>query len=745
MIRLDLLGGFQVFRDGEEIPSLPSQPQRAGMLVAIAVEGSITREHLCSLLWPDSPTDRGRHALSQALYELKSDLGTSWVATKGNSLCTTEHLESDVRALEEAIERGDHDRALELYAGPFLDRVHLGGGVEFEHWIDLNRSRLHRRVRGSYRAAMDSASRPEIRAGIARDWIRFDPFDDEAHHALIESLAEAGNRAAALEHYQGYSETIAEELGLEPLDQTKVLVGRIRDGWSAGTNGPDRESVEPDSPADETRPEIPGAGDGPRAHADSRGAGSSRPPHPVPDSRSVAVLPFVNLSADPEAEYFTDGITDDIISALTLIEGLRVLSRTSSMQYKGTTKTTRRIAGELNAGVILEGSVRRDGDRVRIIAQLINANRDETLWAATYDRELQDVFAVQSDVAKHVADALQSRLSPRGRMRLAGRPSTTDVHAYQLVARARHAYLQISRARVDHGINLLRRALEIDPGYAEAWAHLAIAHFILPYFSPLPPPSVRETTREAIRRALELDRGLPEAYAARALWRFNYRFDWLGAEQDLHRALQLNPSSADAYSWRSLVHMMCRRTEESVEDARQAVALDPLSFQTRSQLAQNLTWAGRREEGAEILREIIADDPHNFMAHWALGVATSDPEQALVHFDDALAQMDVPLGHASRSSVLRRLGREAEADRIIANLEERAAGPEYVTPFALAVAYFGKGDLERGLDYLEQGVEAHDFMTLHFRIIAPTFRFDDHPRYRDLVHRVWPDEFPAMH
>lgn len=735
MLRLDLLGGLQVFRDGEEIASLSAQPQRAAMLVTIAVEGEITREHLCSLLWPDSPTDRARHALSQSLYELKRDLGASWIRVEGDSLSTTEEVESDVLALVEAIERGDHETAIELYRGPFLDRVQLGGGVEFEHWVDRQRSRLHRLVRISFRAAMHSESRPAVRAGIARDWIGFDPFDDEAHHALIESLAASGNRAAALEHYRGYSELITEELDLEPLDQTKDLVERIREGGSSAARGPDLEVRESDLPEGESPSAIKTDIDHPPVRA------SSRIVHPLPDSRSVAVLPFVNLSADPEDEYFTDGITDDIISALTLIEGLRVISRTSSMQYKGTTKTTRRIARELNAGVILEGSVRRHGDRVRIVAQLIHANRDETLWASTYDRELEDVFAVQSEVAKSVAEALQSRLSPRGRMRLAGGPSTTNVQAYQLVARARHAYLRISLARVEHGIKLLRQALEIDPGYAEAWAHLAIAHFILPYFWPRPPSSVRETTREAINRALELNWDLPEAYVARGLWRFNYRFDWLGAEQDLDKALELNPSSADAYHWRSLIHMMCRRTEESVEDARKGVALDPLSFQTRSQLAQNLTWADQWEEGAAILRETIAEDPGNFMAHWALGVATRDPEQALVHFDDALEQMDVPLGHASRSSILRRLDRDDEADQIIEELEERAAGPEYVTPYALAVAYFGKGDVERGLDYLEKGVDEHDFMTLHFRIIARPFRFEDHPRYLALVRRVWPDDF----
>jgi len=243
------------------------------------------------------------------------------------------------------------------------------------------------------------------------------------------------------------------------------------------------------------------------------------------DRRSIAVLPFVNRSDDPENEYFADGITDDILTSLTLIEGLRVISRTSAMRYKGTTKSARAIAEELGVDVVLEGSVRRSANRVRVVAQLIDAAEDEHLWAATYDRELEDVLAVQSDVARSVASALKSRLSPRGEARLSARPSTTSFEAYEIVARARQAYLKVTRDHVDHGMRLLRQAIELDPDYAQAWAHLAIAHFVLPYFSTVAPSSIEASAREAIDRAFELDDGLPEAYVARAYWRFNFRFD----------------------------------------------------------------------------------------------------------------------------------------------------------------------------------------------------------------------------
>jgi len=483
----------------------------------------------------------------------------------------------------------------------------------------------------------------------------------------------------------------------------------------------------------------------PASASASAAVGADQRSEPPGDRRAVAVLPFINLSSDRENEFFADGVTDDILTALTHLEGLKVTSRASSMRFKGSDKDARSIAQELGVGTILHGSVRRSAGHVRVTVQLVDAGTDGQMWAASYDRSLEDAFAVQTDIAENVARALGSRLSARGRARLGVAP-TRSLEAYELVARARHAYLQVTENHVDHGMTLLRRALELDPEYAEAWAHLAIAHFVLPYFSRIAPSAIEASAREAIERAFALDDGLSEAYVARALWRFNYRFDWVGAERDFARALELNPSSADAYQWRSLMHLVRRNIAGSVDDARRSVTLDPLSFQTRSQLAQNLTWAGQSEEARRILEEIVREDPTHFVARWALGIAVrpTDPEAALGHFEKALSHMDVPLAHASRSATLRILGRSEEADRIIDELRARAKGPEYMTPFALAVALFGAGDVEGGLDCLEQGVADHDFMTLHMQLIAGAYGFEDHPRYREIRRDVWPDDFPGI-
>lgn len=230
MISVHALGGFSVDRDGAPLSALPAQPQRAALVVALAVEGRATRERLCFMLWPDRSPDRARHALSQTLYELKKDLGDSWLEAAGDELRVADDVFVDVRALDDALQNGDHGKAIELYTGPFLAGVSLGGGIEFERWVEGTQSRLHRGVQNALRKVHASAVAPASRVEAARAWVEHDPLDDEAQHALIAALGEAGRRAEALDQYARYEALIKAELEIEPLEQTVDLVERIKSG-----------------------------------------------------------------------------------------------------------------------------------------------------------------------------------------------------------------------------------------------------------------------------------------------------------------------------------------------------------------------------------------------------------------------------------------------------------------------------------------------------------------------------------
>jgi len=233
MIRLETLGGLRVFADDEELRSLPGMQIRAALFVYLAVERETTREAVASLLWPDSAPKAARRALAQMLVELRKDLGADWVEASGGRLLVSDGVESDVRALVAAQERGDVDAVIDIHRGPFLNGVQLGRGVDFERWIESKRAELYRIARTALADRLAAGGSPSDRLRLARRWVEIDPLEDEAQHALIEALADSGDRVAALEAYRIYSELIWRDLELEPLEQTKALVARIKEGPKA--------------------------------------------------------------------------------------------------------------------------------------------------------------------------------------------------------------------------------------------------------------------------------------------------------------------------------------------------------------------------------------------------------------------------------------------------------------------------------------------------------------------------------
>ncbi|HEY7471467.1 MAG TPA: tetratricopeptide repeat protein [Gemmatimonadota bacterium] len=368
----------------------------------------------------------------------------------------------------------------------------------------------------------------------------------------------------------------------------------------------------------------------------------ARPPRPAakaeakasPRKQSVAVLPFTNMSASAENEYFSDGVTEEILTLLARIEGLKVISRTSVMRYKGTDKPMRQIADELGVASILEGSVRQAGRRVRISAQLINAATDEHLWAERYDRDLEDIFAIQTDVAERIVEALRVRLTPREQAQLVKRP-TESVEAYQSYLKGRYFLSRRTEASLRQAIEWFRTAVAADLEFAQAWAGLADAYAILPSYSATPTPEACAEGRVAAGRALALNPGLGEAHAALGVVAEN-EWNWEEAEREFRHALELSPGNATAFHWYGNFLSWRGRTEEALAALRQALELDPVSLPIHIAMGVALNFARRFDAAIDVYRKAIEMDPGYVTAHYNLAFSYLCQRR----FEDALIEWE---------------------------------------------------------------------------------------------------------
>jgi len=458
----------------------------------------------------------------------------------------------------------------------------------------------------------------------------------------------------------------------------------------------------------------------------------SRPP-------SVAVLPFRNLSTDPENEFFADGITEDVIAQLSKIRSLKVISRTSVMPFKTREQSLREIGATLQVGTLLEGSVRRAGDRVRIVAQLIDAADDRHVWTETYDRQLNDIFAIQTDVALQIASALEAELSVDERTRIRRKP-THDVRAYQLYLKARHSYNRYTEEGFRTGIEYSRQAIAADPGFALAYAGVGLAYAELASGEGgviIDPEVAFQEGKKAITKALELDSSLGEAHAVLALLRLVHDHDWAGSEREFRLALELNPGSADAYDHYSWLCAALERFDEALTLVRRAQELDPLAH--RADLATTFLRAGRYQEALDEAIRCVEFDPYYARGHSTLGWAymkNGMVEQGLAELERARDMAPVnTLFMAQLGQAYAMSGRTDDAKRILEKLEQMSK-ERYVSPYHFAYVHTGLGDADRAMDYLER---AHRERAGSVFGIKGSFLFrslHQHPRFRALLRKM---------
>ncbi len=454
---------------------------------------------------------------------------------------------------------------------------------------------------------------------------------------------------------------------------------------------------------------------------------------------SVAVLAFANMSEEPGSEFFSDGVTEEILNRLARVRSLRVAARTSSFAFKGQQVDVREIGRRLKVDTVLEGSVRRAGSRVRIAARLLNAADGCQIWSDDYDRELQDVFTIQDEIASSIANALTSALAD-WLQPTTGRPrrATTSVDAYELYLKGRY-FLNQRLEGMWKAMEYHRRALEQDPAFALAHAGVAEAHFLLTLYAAVPPREGAPEARDAARRALALDPTLAEPHTVLAnvsLW-----YDWNPEEtlRQLNRAVELKPSDPLAQSCYGYYFGALGLFDQAISRVQAAVELDPLSMWAQSNLAVTSYLARRFDEAIDHCRTIIELSPGYSEAHRWMALAQLQKRRVKEAFEGIQTAVELSNRHfwplANLGGMLGRAGRESEARAVLAELEERARG-EYVPPLAIATVHYGLRDLDATFEWLERSLQARDFWLL---MLAHDPGFDflrKDPRFTRIVERV---------
>ena len=469
-----------------------------------------------------------------------------------------------------------------------------------------------------------------------------------------------------------------------------------------------------------------------------RSVPSIRAANPSPP-KSIAVLPFTNLSADPENEYFSDGITEDLVTQLAKIRDLEVVSRTSAMRYKHTDKPLREIGRELGAANLMEGSVRRAGTRVRVSAQLIDATTDRHLWAETYDREMTDVFAIQADIAQRIAAALKAEFSPREKARLEKKP-TEDLEAYNLYLLGRYHWNKVTEKDLKQSLDYFKQAIAKDSSFALAYTGLAASYYTLAAgYGHLRPKEASGLARDAILKALALDDELGEAHMALGILRSWFDWDWDGAEREFKRAIELNPSLARAHDGYAIMLSAQGRHDEAIAEIRRAQKLDPVTPVIAADMGWHLSYARRYDEAIEAFHRAIALEPRFPTSYaglaWAYA-ATGRYQEASAALQRGVTRSGgVPTFQPIRGYLYAVSGKKREA---LAVLEELKASTsrQYVSPAWFAMVYAGLGDKDRAFAYLDSAYLDRSRELIFLKVAARWDGLRSDPRFQVLLRKV---------
>jgi TolB-like protein/DNA-binding SARP family transcriptional activator len=772
MFLLRLFGGASLEAASGPLTGRATQRRRMALLAILALEHrrAVARDRLVAWLWPEHDAERARHLLRDSVYILRGALGEDSLLNAGDELrLNPERLRCDVWEFSEALANHQPKVAITAYTGPLLDGFHAGGAPELDHWLDANQERLARAYADALERLADEASARGDLKGAADYWQRLvttNPYNSRATLRLMEALDAMGDRAGALRHGRIHAARLEQEFGAKADPEFVALEERLR--------------VSPTLPAASAGTIAPAAGPGatappPAVHeftggderitaavwtsSDSHRSRALRGRRQLavvaaplivatvlaltwllPESRArtgvslaaasmrprtVAVLPCTNWSKDPAEQYFSDGLTEELTGALAKVRALRVAARTSTFAVKKGDRDVRQVGRALGVSAVLECSVRRAGDRVRVTAELINTADGFHQWAESYERDGTDIFAIQSELALRIAAGLSAELTPRERDRLARRPTASPA-AHDLYLKGRYFWNQRSAAGFERAIEYYRRAIASDSEYAEAYAGLAAAYSMQPFVGELTPAEALEQTRVNALKALELDADLAEAHTVLAGYYHAHVWNSEAAEREHLRALELDPNYSIGHLWYANFLVSMRRFDEAIAHRRKALELDPLSPQMNLMLGSTLLAAGQHRDALAHLRDAVELDSMYWLGQATLGEyyeATGHMAEAIRFHRRAVGL--TPRNPSAKAGLARALavaGRKEEARAILHDLETEAHRNAIYAP-PVATVLDALNDRTGALAWLERSYEQRH----------PALRFMDGPRFARLA------------
>jgi len=456
---------------------------------------------------------------------------------------------------------------------------------------------------------------------------------------------------------------------------------------------------------------------------------------------SIAVLPFINMSADPEQEYFCDGMSEEIINKLSQIEDLRVIARTSSFYFKGEKVDITDIGKKLAVEWVLEGSVRKAGNRVRVTAQLVKVSDQTHIFSNNYDRDLEDIFAIQDEISLAIVEALKVKLLKTEKAAIVKR-HTEDLEAYNLYLKGNYYWQMMTPEGFDKAIECFEQALQKDPHYVLAYTGLSSVYWLSSYFGNVPPNEAYPRAKEYAKKALDIDNTLAEAHASLGFINMNYDWNWKAAEREFKQALQLDPNSALTHLQYSTLLILTERHEEAIAEAKRAQELDPLSSYIN-------TWgvglaffnAYQYDRAIEELRMTLTINPNYFLAHWFIGAAylgKSMFEEAVAEYEKAVdLSGGTPIVMTHLAILYYESGKKDKAEKLFDSLKQRQRN-EYIPPMCFYLINKVRGDHDQAFEWVKRACEEHDSF-LPWLIVTPTIetgRIPDEPRYRALLKKA---------